>query len=215
MSDSSLIRPYRGVSADDRVASRREALIDAALEVFAAEGWAALSARRVCEQAGLTRRYFYESFEDVDALIGATFERITGEVGTAVRGAIADADVPLAELVRRALSAGLDVVATPPSKGRFLGLAQTSGRSIAPYRARALDGLTTLVETALLATRRKGSRRVDTRDARIAALTAVGAVLAIVDSWLGEEIDLSRDEVVSWSVTAAVAIIEAVSARRR
>src|ERR1700737_699446 len=120
MTDSSLVRPYRGVAAGDRVAGRREALIDAALEVFADEGWAALSARKVCEQAGLTRRYFYESFYDIDALIGAVFGRITGEVRAAVRAAVADGAAPLSELVARAVSAGLDVLALPPSKGRFL-----------------------------------------------------------------------------------------------
>jgi hypothetical protein len=52
-------------------------------------------------------------------------------------------------------------------------------------------------------------------DVLIAALSVVRAVLSIVDSWLGQESDLSRDEVVSWSTTAAVAIIEAVTARER
>jgi hypothetical protein len=43
----------------------------------------------------------------------------------------------------------------------------------------------------------------------------VGAVLSIVDSWLAQEIDLSRDEVVSWSTTAVVGIVEAITARER
>jgi AcrR family transcriptional regulator len=212
MPDYSPVRPYRGVAADDRIANRREALIDAALEVFATEGWGALSARRVCEEAGLTRRYFYENFADIDALIGATFERITGEVRTAVLAAIAEGDAPLPELVARAVSAGLDVVALPPSKGRFLAVAQSSGSSIAPYRARAMDDLAEIVATALPA----GRGAVDpigSREARIAALIVVGAVLSIIDSWLGQEVDLSREEVVSWSTTAAVAIIAAATAR--
>lgn len=214
MADSSLIRPYRGVAADERVANRREALIDAALEVFDTEGWAALSARRVCEQAGLTRRYFYESFDDVDALIGAAFERITGEVSAAVLASIGDGAAPQSELVARAVSAGLDVLASPPSKGRFLAAAQSAGTSIAPYRARALDDLASIVE-AVLSTERKDVSRVGSQEARIAALIVVGAVLSIIDSWLGQEIDLSRDEVVSWTTTAAVGIIEAVTARER
>lgn len=79
-------------------------------------GWAALSARRICEQAGLTRRYFYESFDDLDALLGAAFDRITGPVtqavGEAVSAAIAvDSETPLPELVARAVSAGIEVVA--------------------------------------------------------------------------------------------------------
>jgi AcrR family transcriptional regulator len=214
MSDSLLIRPYRGVAADDRVATRREALIDAALEVFAAEGWAALSARRVSEQAGLTRRYFYESFADLDALIGAAFERITREVSAAVGAAVADRGAPLPELVERAVSGGLDALASPPSKGRFLAVSLSAGGSIAPHRARAVDDLAAIVEPAL-ATNRKGAGPVGSRDARIAAVIVVGAVLSIVDTWLGGEADLSRDEVVSWCTTAAVGIIEAVAARQR
>jgi AcrR family transcriptional regulator len=214
MSDSSLTRPYRGVAADDRVASRREALIDAALEVFAEEGWAALSARKVCEQAGLTRRYFYESFDDIDALIGAAFDRVTGEVRTTVRAAIADDTAPLPELVRRAVSAGLEVLALPPSKGRFLAVAQSAGSSIGPHRTRAMDDLAAIVER-LLCTHRGGVATVGPRDARITALIMVGAVLSIVDSWLAQELELSRDEVVSWATTAAVAIVEAVTARER
>ena len=38
VSDPSRARSYRGVAADDRIAARREALIDAALEVFTAAG---------------------------------------------------------------------------------------------------------------------------------------------------------------------------------
>src|SRR5712691_7879839 len=126
MPDSSLTRPYRGVAAADRVAARRAALIDAALEVFAADGWAALSARRVSEQAGLTRRYFYESFDDIDDLIAAAFERISSEARDAVRAAVADGAAPLPDLVKRAVSAALDVLAVPASKGRFFVVAQSA-----------------------------------------------------------------------------------------
>src|SRR6266853_1508298 len=104
MPDSSVTRPYRGVAA--------------------ADGWAALSARRVSEQAGLTRRYFYESFDDIDDLIAAAFERISSEARDAVRAAVADGAAPLPDLVKRAVSAALDVLAVPASKGRFFVVAQ-------------------------------------------------------------------------------------------
>ena len=213
MSDSSVIRPYRGVPADDRIAARREALIDAALEVFAAEGWAGLSARRVCEQAGLTRRYFYESFDGIDALLGALFDRITGEVTAAVRTAAGEGAASRAEVVERAVSAGLDVVASPPSKGRFLAVAQTAGSTIAEHRARSIDDLAVIVEGAL-STDGDG-RPIRSGEARITAIIAVGAILSIIDSWLAQEVDLSREEVVRWSATAAIGIIEAVTASRQ
>ena len=210
MSDSSLIRPYRGVAADDRIAARREALIDAALDVFAAEGWAGLSARRVCEQAGLTRRYFYESFDDIDALLGALFDRITGEVTAAVRKAATHGAASRAELIERAVSAGLDVVASPPAKGRFLAVAQTAGSTIADHRARSIDDLAVIVEAALATV--GDDRPTRSGEARITAIIAVGAILSIIDSWLAQQVDLSRDEVVRWSTIAATGIIDAVTA---
>jgi AcrR family transcriptional regulator len=214
MSDSSLVRPYRGVAADDRIASRRDALIDAALEVFAAEGWSALSARRVCEQAGLTRRYFYESFDDIDALTAATFQRIAGEVFAAVLAATSDRAATVPELARRAVAAGLDVLAQPPAKGRFLVTAQRAGGSVGRQRAGALDDLASIVQS-VLSTDGEAASTIDSREARITALAVVGAVLSIVDSWLAQESDLSREEVVSWSTTAALGIFDAVTARQR
>jgi AcrR family transcriptional regulator len=213
VSDSSLIRPYRGVPAGDRVASRREALIDAALEVFAAEGWTALSARRICEQAGLTRRYFYESFEELDGVLGAAFDRITGQVthavGEAVSAVIADdPETPLPALVSRAVSAGLEVVTTPLSNGRFLAVAQTAGSSIAERRARSVNDLATLVE-AVLAIHPEG-QPIGPQRARILAIATNGAMLRIIDGWLAGELDLTKDEVVSWATTAALGIIDAV-----
>ncbi|MET8824299.1 TetR/AcrR family transcriptional regulator [Streptomyces sp. NPDC004610] len=59
-------------------------------EVFDTEGWSALSARRVCETAGLTRRYFYESFASPDALIAAIFVSITGGISTAIKASVDD-----------------------------------------------------------------------------------------------------------------------------
>jgi AcrR family transcriptional regulator len=214
MSDSSLVRPYRGVAADDRIASRRDALIDAALEVFAAEGWSALSARRVCEQAGLTRRYFYESFDDIDALTAATFQRIAGEVFAAVQAATTDRAATVPELARRAVAAGLDVLAQPPANGQFLVTAQRAGGSVGRQRAGALDDLASIVQS-VLSTDGEAASTIDSREARITALAVVGAVLSIVDSWLAQESDLSREEVVSWSTTAALGIFDAVTARQR
>jgi AcrR family transcriptional regulator len=213
MPDSSLTRPYRGVAAGDRIATRREALIDAALEVFAAEGWAALSARRVSEQAGLTRRYFYESFDDIDGLIAAAFEQISSEARDAVRAAVAGRAAPLPDVVKRAVSAALDVLGVPRSKGRFFVVAQ-SVNSATPYRARAVDDLAAIAE-AMISMHREGAKPLSARQARVTALILVGAGRSIIDSWLAQAIDLSRDEVASWTATVVVGIIDAVTAQQR
>jgi AcrR family transcriptional regulator len=213
MPDSPLIRPYRGVAPAERVANRRASLIDAALEVFADDGWAALSARRVCERAGLARRYFYESFDDMDALIAAAFERISGEARAAVRAAVSDPTAPLPALVERAVSAALEVLAEPPAKGRFFAAAQAANSSSA-YQADALGDLAVIAES-MISAHRPGAPPLDPNQARITALMLVGAGRSVIDIWLAQAIDLSRDEVISWTTTGVLGIIGAVAARQR
>lgn len=198
MANSELVRPYRGVTPEDRVARRRDALMNAALEVFAADGMAGLSARRVCEQAGLTRRYFYESFADTDALAGALFQRVASEVEDAVRGAVTDADVSREERVRLGIGAGLDVLTAAPQKGQFLMAAQESG-SVGSHRIEAVDRLASVVEASL-------PRDIAPGRARVAAISVVGATLAVIDNWLRGDISLSRDEVVQWCASAAIGL---------
>lgn len=205
VASSDLVRPYSGVPPEDRVARRRAALIDAALAVFDAEGLPGLSARRVCEEASLTRRYFYESFEDIDALIGAVVQRITGEVEAAVRQVVNDTAAPLAHMVRHAVAGGLDVLTTVPVKGRFLSRAQSLG-SVAPHRVMAMNQLASLVERAL-ADQPGLAQRVEPRQVRLAAISTMGAILAVVDGWLSGDLELTRQELVDWCASATLGIM--------
>src|SRR5687767_9668516 len=52
-----VVRPYKGVSADERRALRREQLMEAGLDVLGSEGIAGLTMTEVCARAGLTERY--------------------------------------------------------------------------------------------------------------------------------------------------------------
>ena len=61
---ASATRTYGGVTAGQRRATRRAALIEAALDLFAEEGARAVSKRAVCARARLNDRYFYEHFTD-------------------------------------------------------------------------------------------------------------------------------------------------------
>ncbi len=87
--DGGVVRPYRGIPADARVAERRARLLAAALDEIAGGGVAALSVRAICARAGLTRRYFYESFGDLDALLLAAFDDLHGEIADAIVAALA------------------------------------------------------------------------------------------------------------------------------
>ena len=65
------LRTYAGEQGDERIARRREQLMDAALEVLGSDDGGALTVRGVCREAKLTARYFYESFDSADDLVAA------------------------------------------------------------------------------------------------------------------------------------------------
>ena len=61
-------RSYAGLSADARRQIRRERLLDAAMDVMARNEWRSATVDKVCTAANLNKRYFYESFTDLDDL---------------------------------------------------------------------------------------------------------------------------------------------------
>jgi AcrR family transcriptional regulator len=97
--DAASPRAYRGLSPDERRAQRREKLIAAAIAVYGERGYRNATVKAVCEAAGLTERYFYESFENSEALLVtsfnavtyAVFDEITAAARTAGRGRVARA----------------------------------------------------------------------------------------------------------------------------
>jgi AcrR family transcriptional regulator len=73
-------RSYRGVSHDERRAQRRRQLVAAAIAVYGERGYRHATVKAVCEAAGLTERYFYESFANSDELLIASYDAVTANV---------------------------------------------------------------------------------------------------------------------------------------
>jgi AcrR family transcriptional regulator len=65
---------FKGISADDRRRDRRSRLVEAAFTIAGTEGAGAIGVGRVCLDAGLTKRYFYESFASVAELQSAVVD---------------------------------------------------------------------------------------------------------------------------------------------
>lgn len=84
-------RPYRGIPQDERRAQRRTQLITAGIAVYGERGFRQATVKAVCEAAGLTERYFYESFANSEELLIACFNAVTyavlEEIVTAARAA--------------------------------------------------------------------------------------------------------------------------------
>ena len=70
------VRTYRGISAEERRAERRARVKDACLDVVGEGGVAKVTVEAVSAGAGLTKRYFYESFPDLDTLLAEVIDDI-------------------------------------------------------------------------------------------------------------------------------------------
>lgn len=73
-------RRYGGVALEDRKAERRDRLVRAAVAVSARLGRDGATVAAICAEAGLTARYFYESFQNRDELFIAAFRRVQDEL---------------------------------------------------------------------------------------------------------------------------------------
>lgn len=86
-------RLYGGQSQEARIAERREKLMQAASKLYGQAGTTGVSVTAICAEAGLTPRYFYESFAGREALLLAVFRQVCEHLITDVTAAI-DARAP-------------------------------------------------------------------------------------------------------------------------
>ncbi|MFC0626614.1 TetR/AcrR family transcriptional regulator [Kribbella deserti] len=70
-------RRIRGLDAEQRRAERRELLLDAALELFAAHGYLNTSIEQICSTAYVGTKSFYEVFDSREACYVALLQRTT------------------------------------------------------------------------------------------------------------------------------------------
>jgi AcrR family transcriptional regulator len=97
----SVSRSFKGVSADARKADRRERLREAALDLVGDRGVAGATVNAICEQAGLTKRYFYESYSDREELLLELLDDLFNGIRDGIVEAVADAPKKVEVRARR------------------------------------------------------------------------------------------------------------------
>jgi AcrR family transcriptional regulator len=139
-------RPYGGVSAEERVAVRRAKLLDAGLQLFGTRGFVVTGVKDICREAGLTDRYFYESFADSEALFLAVFDRLVDELFVDVAQAVVDAGERPEPQLRSAIGTFVGALAQDPRKARVIfAEAAAAGPAAAAHMRTILRRFTDLV----------------------------------------------------------------------
>lgn len=100
-------RPYAGETPEARRARRRRRFIDSGKALFGTLGYRKTTMRGLCAHAGLTDRYFYESFASMEDLLAAVYEERAAELEAAILAAVRSTgpDAPLDLLIRHGLDA--------------------------------------------------------------------------------------------------------------
>jgi AcrR family transcriptional regulator len=205
-----VVRPYRGVSADERRAERRARLVEAGLDVIAAGGLTGLTMTAVTTRAGLTERYFYESFRDRDALLEAIFDAALQEMDEAMFAALAASPPDLLERCRAAAGAMIAVLTDDPRKARLHAEAVGSA-ALSNRRSQAISA-----HAKLLAEQMRELRGLDRPEQqaplRLATLVLMGGLSDAILGWLDGSLEMSRATLVEECARLAVAAADAVQA---
>ncbi len=112
-------RTWRGQSAEQRRAERRERLIESGIELFGTRGYSHTPVKAVCEQAALTERYFYEAFHDREDLLSEIYDQLIRETAEQTLNAIEAAEEDLFIRLRVGLKAFFEALTRDPRRARI------------------------------------------------------------------------------------------------
>ncbi len=113
-------RRYSGLAAEERTQARRAAITDAAVNLFGTAGFAATSVKQICSAAGLTERYFYESFRDRQSALAGVYTMLVDDLRAKSETAIANAGGDVAAALRAGLTAFVDYLTSDPRRARIV-----------------------------------------------------------------------------------------------
>ncbi|GEE01629.1 putative TetR-family transcriptional regulator [Gordonia spumicola] len=186
------LRSYGGEAGDARVARRRAALVDASLGMLTEPESGAVTVRGICARAGLTPRYFYESFDNIDALASATYDGVIAEIAERAAAAFASGQDPH-DKVQAAVEAIVDVIDSDRRKGRLIFSDTLHSPVLAGRRAASLELFAALTSESAAQVGRIA--RVD--ETMAAAHFQVGGLGRVLASWTEGRLDLDRDRLVA------------------
>ena len=192
-------RVYGGVTGEERIAERRRKLIEAGTNLFGSPGSGSVRVKDVAAAAGLTERYFYESFTDLNALFRGVFEAAADAIEARVTAAMADAPVDSFARVSIALRATVDVLSDDPRMIRILFVESLgSGGRAGVHRNEVLAR--TAGSFLRWSTPEASSFESSAADIRMKAFAMSGAVAELLISWADGHLEATPAELADFLV---------------
>jgi AcrR family transcriptional regulator len=197
-------RRYGGKSAEQRRAERRAQLVEAALEIWQEQGWAAVTMRGVCAHAGLTDRYFYESFTDRDALLGTVWDLMRDETLSMLLDTLVPvADHSALEQLRVALAAVVRHIAEEPARAQII-FGDHAGSAILEQRRRDTVQMATDLMIGMAGQFLRDD--VDEQELRLIVLLGIGGFVEVMLAWRNGLIAGTAEEIVEHMADVGAAL---------
>ena len=212
----STARQYQGESAENRARARRQKLIESGFELMSASGWRHVTIDSLCQAAKLNKRYFYESFADLDALADAVVDDLASSLlslGLAAAQSAQSAGMSTEALARHVMGSVIGWLVEDPRRARVLF-------SEVNHSARAMDQRKFVIrqlahELTVFSHKYHGATQSHPIAQAGAALLIGGSIETLL-SWLDDDIGMSQEELVDavarfWVAigNAAIATVQA------
>lgn len=200
---------YRGQSTEERIAERRKRLVDVGIELYGTQGFRGTSVKMVCLAAGLTERYFYESFANGEALLCETCTIVMDGMRQKAIEAMAQAGDSVSGRVLAATRTYFSMLLEHPASGRIT-LFEMEGVSPAvdTYYAKEMAKSTRLFVEWFLFRGKEGNP--GNLDAYVLAQAVIGALYQVAKEWMRSDFKLPVDvmahhmQVVTLGICAAL-----------
>lgn len=154
---------------------QRARVLGAMVELVRERGVGSVTVAHVVARAGVSRRTFYELFEDRDACFLAAFDSAVARIAERVVPAYTAGGSTWRERVRAGLAALLGFIDEQPAAGALCVVDALAGGPLAiARRTRVIDVLIEVVQEG------RGEAQAGRRPRRLAGEGVVGAVLAVI-----------------------------------
>ena len=200
-------RRYAGVDPEERQRQRKARLINAALAVFGEKGYHPSTVRDVCKEAQLTSRYFYESFDSMEALFKSVYGAISHQLMQGTLVALAQCPPDPEKMTEAAIRTYLEFIQEDPRRAR-VGLidALNVGEGMNSLANKASQDYAQLV-SAFVNQFFPNMAELGLNSSIIAD-GLVGAITRIATQWVAEKCKTPLDEVLYNSVAIFKACID-------
>jgi AcrR family transcriptional regulator len=163
---------------------RRDELVGVGVLLLGGESGPAVTVRAVCREAGLTERYFYESFGDRDEFVRAVYD----DVCTRAMSALMSATTP-----REAVERFVALMVDDPVRGRVLLLAPSVEPVLVRSGAEWMPNFIDLLQ-------RKLSRIGDPVRQNMIATSLIGGLTALFTAYLDGRLTATREQFIDYCV---------------